>query len=87
MSMSKVSRFVVWICSKFSREEIKKIATELTMLLKDPNAVIKPRRDKFKEEHPNYRNFDADSDAPLTEAPEGKKKRRKTTRYSQTISI
>jgi hypothetical protein len=49
------------------------------MLLKNPNAAIKPRRDKFKEEHPNYRNFDADSDAPLAEPPAGKKKRRKTT--------
>jgi hypothetical protein len=60
MSMSKISRFVVWICSKFTREEIEKIAAELTMLLTYPNGVIKPRRDKFKEEHPNYRNFDAD---------------------------
>ena len=80
MSAPKISRFVVWICSKFTREEIEKIAAELTMLLKDPNAVIKPRRDKFKEEHPNYRNFDADSDGPLTEPSAGKKKRRKTTR-------
>jgi hypothetical protein len=80
MSMSKISRFIVWICSKFNRDEVEKIATELTMLLKDPNAVIKPMKDKFKEEHPNYRNFDADEDVPLSEPSPSKKKRRKTTR-------
>ncbi len=80
MSMSKISRFIVWICSKFNRDEVEMIATELTMLLKNPNSVIKPQKDIFREEHPNYRNFDADEDAPLSEPPPGKKKRRETTR-------
>lgn len=79
MGMSNISRFVVWICSKFTRDEIEKITTELTLLLKDPDAVIKPKKDKFKEEHPNYRNYDADEDAPLIDPP-SKKKLRKTTR-------
>jgi hypothetical protein len=87
MSMSKISRCVVWICSKFTREEIEKIAAELTMLLKDPNAIIKPRRDKFKEDHPNYRNFNADPDAPLAEPPAGKKKDEKLQGNYQGISI
>lgn len=80
MSMSNVSRFIVWICSKFSRDEVEMIATELTMLLKNPNTAIKFKKDKFKEDHPNYRNYDADEDVPLSEPPPEKKKRRKTTR-------
>lgn len=79
MSMSKVSRFVVWICRKFNREEIEKIITELTSILKNPNAEVKPR-DPFKEDHPNYRNFQADPAEPLTEPPGAKKKIKKTTR-------
>lgn len=79
MSMSKVSRFVVWICRKFSREEIERIIAELTSILKNPNAEVNPR-DQFKEDHPNYRNFQADTIEPLTEPPDAKKKRKKATR-------
>ncbi|MDQ1351192.1 MAG: hypothetical protein QG657_1494 [Acidobacteriota bacterium] len=79
MSMSKVSRFVVWICRKFSREEIERIIAELTSILKNPNAEVKPR-DSFKEDHPNYRNFQADPIEPLTEPPDAKKKLKKATR-------
>lgn len=78
MSMSKISRVVVWICSKFSRQEIEKVISELSDILKNPDSKLGPR-DEFKEEHPNYRNFEADPTEPLTEPPV-KKKLKRTTR-------
>lgn len=76
--MSKITGLVVWICSKFSRQQIEKIVCELTAILKTPDAIFGPR-DEFKEKHPNYRNFAADPTEPLTEPPL-KKKLKKTTR-------
>jgi hypothetical protein len=78
MSISKISRFVVWICSKFSRQEIEKIISELSTILKNPNSKFGPR-DEFRETHPNYRNFEPDPTEPRTEPPV-KKKRKRTTR-------
>jgi hypothetical protein len=79
MSKSKISRFVVWLCSKFSRQEIERIITELTSILKKPDSKFGPR-DEFKEEHPNYRNFEPDPTEPLAEPPASKKKRKRTIR-------
>jgi hypothetical protein len=64
--MSKITKFVVWICSKFSRKQVEAIVAELIAILKDTNSRFGPR-DEFKEEHPNYRNFDPDPTEPLTE--------------------
>ena len=66
--MSKISRFVIWICSKFNRQEIEQIVTGLGDILKDRNPEVKPK-DDFKEKHPNYRKFYVDPNPPLTEAP------------------
>ena len=79
MSLFNASRFVVWICRKFSREEIERIVIELSSVLKSPNADLKTK-EEFKEEHPNYRNFQPDPVEPLTQPPIAKKKRKKTTR-------
>jgi hypothetical protein len=73
--MSKITKFVVWICSKFSRQQVEAIVSELTNILKDASSRFGPR-DEFKEEHPNYRNFDPDPTEPLTEP--GKKKLKRT---------
>ena len=73
--MFNLSRIVVWICKKFNREQIKLIIGELNTVLKDPNAEVQPK-DTFKEDHPNYRNFEVDPKAPLKKKP--KKKRKKT---------
>jgi hypothetical protein len=35
--MSKITKFVVWICSKFSRQQVKLIVAELSAILKDAN--------------------------------------------------
>jgi len=72
--MSKITKFVVWICSRFSRKQVEAIVAELTHILKDANSMFGPR-DEFKEEHPNYRNFAPDPTEPLTEPTKKKLKR------------
>lgn len=78
--LSKTARFVVWICSKFTKTEIEQIVVGLSDVLENRNPEVKPK-DDFKEKHPNYRNFIVDPKPPLTEPPEFKKKTstRKTT--------
>jgi hypothetical protein len=78
--LSKTARFVVWICSKFTKSEIEQIVFGLSDVLENRNPDVKPK-DDFKEKHPNYRNFIVDPKPPLTEPPEFKKKTsiRKTT--------
>ena len=81
--LSKTARFVVWICSKFTKTEIEQIVVGLSDVLENRNPEVKPK-DDFKEKHPNYRNFSVDSLPPLTEPPEFKKKtlNRRTTSKS-----
>lgn len=62
--MDRVSRFVVWICSKFNREQIERIIKDLQEILANRNPEVKPK-DDFKEKHPNYRDFSVDPDPPL----------------------
>ena len=62
--MDRTSRFVVWICSKFSREHIERIVKDLQEILANRNPEIKPK-DDFKEKHPNYREFFVDPNPPL----------------------
>ena len=66
MSMNRISRFVIWICSKFTRAEIEQIIYGLSQILKNQNPEVKPK-DDFKEKHPNYRKFYSDPKPPLTE--------------------
>ena len=62
--MDRISRFVIWICSKFNREQIELIVTNLQEILANRNPEVKPK-DDFKEKHPNYRNFSIDPNPPL----------------------
>ena len=62
--MKKIDRFIVWICSKFTRDEIEKIIQALSDILANQNPDVKPK-DDFKEKHPNYRNFFVDTNPPL----------------------
>lgn len=64
--MDKMSRFVIWICSKFNKEQIQFIVKELTAVLSN-QSDLKPK-DDFKEKNPNYRNFYVDPNPPLTES-------------------
>lgn len=66
--MSKITRFIIWICSKFTRAEIGQIIAGLSDILNNHNPDIKPK-DDFKEKHPNYRAFSVDPLPPLTEPP------------------
>jgi len=63
--MSKIARFVIWICSKFTKNEIQQIIAGLLDVLENRNPEVKPK-DDFKEKHPNYRIFSVDPLAPLT---------------------
>lgn len=67
--MKKVDRFIIWICSKFTRSEIERIIQGLSDILANRNPEVKPK-DDFKEKHPNYRNFVVDPEAPLTINPQ-----------------
>jgi len=75
--MDKLSRFIVWICKKFNREQVEKIIQGLLDALKDPNSALNSK-DRFKEEHPHYREFHVDPNEPLPEKPDSKKKRNTT---------
>ena len=50
--MNKILRFVIWICSKFTRSEIEEIIKGLSDVLANRNPEVKPK-DDFKEKHPN----------------------------------
>lgn len=62
--MPRITRFVIWICSKFTHTEIQQIITGLSDILQNRNPEVKPK-DDFKDNHPNYRNFSVDSKPPL----------------------
>lgn len=62
--MNKINRFVIWICSKFTRDEIEQIIQGLSDVLANRNPDVKPK-DAFKEKYPNYRNFFVDPNPPL----------------------
>jgi putative transposase len=63
-AMNKINRFIIWICSRFTRDEIEQIIQGLTEVLANRNPEVKPK-DDFKEKHPNYRNFFVDPNPPL----------------------
>lgn len=68
---NRLSRFVIWICSKFTRKEIEFIIKELSDIVTNRNPEVKPK-DDFQEKHPNYRSFYSDPKSPLTEPPKKK---------------
>ena len=72
--MEQISRFVVWICSKFNREQIEKIVSDLTDVLEKQSTLPSKPKDVFKEQHPRYRDFSVDPNPPLTEPSKKKNK-------------
>jgi len=68
---NKILRFVIWICSKFTKIEIEQIISELLKILSNKSSGIKPK-DSFKEIHPNYRNFFVDPNPPIINKPKKK---------------
>ncbi len=71
--MKKTARFVIWICSKFTREEIEEIIQGLLDVLANRNPEVKPK-DDFKEKHPHYRAFFVDPNPPLKTPPKTRPK-------------
>jgi len=67
--VKKTTRFVIWICSKFTHKEIEQIIQGLMEVLANRNPEVKPK-DDFKEKHPNYRNFFVDPEPPLKAPPQ-----------------
>jgi len=43
--MRKTARFVIWICSKFTREEIEEVINGLSGVLANRNPDVKPKDD------------------------------------------
>lgn len=66
--MHKIARFVLWLCRKFTRVELEELVRQLRELLADPEPEIPPR-DDFRQQHPHYRDFYVDPQAPLTQPP------------------
>ncbi len=72
--MNQMPRFIVWLCSKFSREHLEFINKELTDILQGRKEFPAKPKDAFREKHPNYRDFHVDPSAPLTEPSKKKSK-------------
>ena len=49
--MDRISRFVIWICAKFDREQIVRIVAELNDVLQNRSPEILPK-DDFKKNIP-----------------------------------
>jgi GTP cyclohydrolase I len=49
--MNKISRLVLWLCRKFTRQELEQILAELQAILAQRDVEVKPR-DDFQEPHP-----------------------------------
>ena len=80
---NKISRFIIWLCSKFTKSELEQLVLELSDVLKNKNPELKPK-DDFKEQHPNYRNFSVDPNPP--KVVKKKSNRRLQTDYRQKRS-
>ena len=65
--MDQISRFVIWLCSKFNREQLELIVKELSDILNGRKAFPVNPKDAFREKHPNYRDFRVDPTPPLKE--------------------
>jgi len=65
---TRVSRFVLWMCRRFTKSQIEQIVKELSDILANRNPEVKPR-DDFKEKHPHWRQYHPDPTPPLTAPP------------------
>ena len=63
--MDRISRFVIWICSKFDREQIVRIVAELNDVLQNRNPEVLPK-DDFKK---NIQTIAITSSIPPRQSP------------------
>jgi putative transposase len=66
--MANIARLVLWLCRKFTRAELQELIEQLQQLLAEREPEIPPR-DDFRQQHPHYRDFYVDPQAPLTQPP------------------
>ncbi len=66
--MGKIARLILWLCRKFSRQELQELIEQLQPILAGREPEIQPR-DDFRQQHPHYRAFYVDPLAPLTQPP------------------
>jgi hypothetical protein len=63
--MDRISRFVIWVCSKFDREQIVRIVAELNEVLQNRHPEVLPK-DDFKKNIPTTATT---SSIPLRHSP------------------
>ena len=66
--MGKITRLVLWLCRKFTRQELQDLIAQLQQVLAGREPEVHPRED-FRQQHPHYRDFYVDPQAPLTQPP------------------
>ncbi len=66
--MRKITRLVLWLCRKFTRSDLQDLIEQLRQVLAGHEPEIHPR-DDFRQQHPHYRDFYVDPQAPLTQPP------------------
>ena len=57
--MGKIPRLVLWLCKKFTRQELQELVHELEEILAGRQPEPQPR-DDFRQQHPHYRDFYVD---------------------------
>lgn len=72
--VTRVSRFVLWICRNFTKSQIERIIFELNNILASRNPGVKPK-DDFREKHPNWRQYRPDPTPPRSTPPAPPRKR------------
>jgi putative transposase len=64
--MGNITRLVLWLCRKFTRQDLQDLIEQLQQILAGCEPQIQPR-DDFRQQHPHYRDFYLDPQAPLTQ--------------------
>lgn len=67
--MRTVQSLVSWFCSQLTENELFEAVSILLDVVMGRREDIELRR-RFREEHPNYRQYEVDTTPPLTEPPE-----------------
>jgi hypothetical protein len=67
-AMGNIPRLVLWLCRKFTREDLQELVNQLQEILAGRQPEPQPR-DDFRQQHPHYRDFSVDPRAPLTQPP------------------
>ncbi len=66
--MGKITRLVLWLCRKFTRQDLQDLIEQLQQVLAGREPEVHPR-DDFRQQHPHYRDFYVDPQAPLIQPP------------------